>query len=75
MELKLLWMGVALEDRTALASESHDAALQHALSDCPDGGPIMQRWLCAVENGKAIPICLAPDDGLPIGVVVKAPGL
>jgi hypothetical protein len=56
LELKLLWCGVAAEDETMIFAEDEATALSHALSDCPDEQPIIGQWVCAIRDGKAMPL-------------------
>ncbi len=69
LELKLLWCGVATEDETMIFTEDSAAALKHALSDCPDEQPIVAQWVCAVRDGKAMPLMPA-QKWIDIGAVL-----
>lgn len=69
LELKLLWCGVAAEDDTMIFTEDSAAALKHALSDCPDEQPIVAQWVCAVRDGKAMPLMPA-QKWIDIGAVL-----
>lgn len=76
MELKLLWCGYALEDGTALLSENHEEAINHALSDAHEGEPTVVRFLCAVASPNVVTIiCAASGEVVPLGVPVKLPGI
>ena len=69
LELALLWCGVAAEDETMTFAEDEATALSHALSDCPDEPPIVAQWVCAIRDGKAMPLMPA-QKWVDIGAVV-----
>ena len=50
-------------------TEDPAVALKHALSDCPDEQPIIAQWVCAVRDGKAMPLMPA-QKWVEIGAVV-----